>query len=180
MGKFLAYLRVSTENQGEIRAGLAAQLAACRSHAEKCKSSLADVFKDEGATGACGSEKHPALVEAISRLDKDDILLVAKRDCLGRDPIGVAMIERAVAGRGARIVSASGEGTEENGPSNIGVRQMMNAFAEYERLIASEKAKEGLEAWKRKRELVETRRRLWQNSWHTLLDEMERSGKDGS
>lgn len=59
------------------------------------------------------------------------MLIVAKRDRLGRDPMVVAMIESAVKRKGARIVSAAGEGTDSDSPTDILMRRMVDAFAEY-------------------------------------------------
>ena len=47
-------------------------------------------------------------------LGKGDVLIVAKRDRLGRDVLNVAMFERLAERKGARIVSAAGEGTDTN------------------------------------------------------------------
>jgi len=134
----VAYLRVSTESQTESGAGLAAQLDAC--------GQVDAVFTDAGVSGATGLESRPALLEAIATLSKGDVLIVAKRDRLGRDPIAVAMIERAVARRGARIVSAAGEGTDSDSPSDVLMRRMVDAFAEYERLLIGARTKAALQA----------------------------------
>ena len=77
------------------------------------------------------------MLEAVQTISEGDVLLVSKRDRIGRlDPLDMAMIEAAVRQRGARIVSAAGEGTEDDGPSSILMRRMVDAFSEYERLIA--------------------------------------------
>jgi len=135
MTKLIAYLRVSTSDQAENGVGMDAQLHACHTYAKRDRMEITQVFRDEGISGGKELEDRPALLEAISRISRGDTLIVAKRDRLGRDPIAVAMIERAVIRKGARIVSAAGEGTESNDPSNILMRRMIDAFAEYERLI---------------------------------------------
>jgi DNA invertase Pin-like site-specific DNA recombinase len=89
-------------------------------------------------------DRRPELLEAIAALRKGDVLVVAKRDRLGRDPIIVAMIEAAVARKGARIVSAIGEGTESNNPTDILMRRVVDAFAEYERLVIKERTRAAL------------------------------------
>jgi DNA invertase Pin-like site-specific DNA recombinase len=76
------------------------------------------------------------------------VLLVAKRDRLGRDPLVVAMIESAVTRKGARIQSAAGEGTDSDSPSDVLMRRMVDAFAEYERLIIGARTKAALGAMK--------------------------------
>ena len=144
----IAYLRVSTEQQTQSGAGLDAQLDACT----RVAGELAGVYRDESVSGKTGLEKRPALLEAIANLSKGDVLMVAKRDRLGRDPLVVAMIESAVQRKGARIVSAAGEGTDSDSPSDILMRRMVDAFAEYERLIIIARTKAALQAKKQRGE----------------------------
>lgn len=139
-----AYLRVSTDQQTQSGAGLEAQEDACR----RCAGDLGGVYRDEGVSGKTGLDKRPALLELISALDKGDTLIVAKRDRLGRDPLVVAMIESAVKRKGARIVSAAGEGTDSDSPTDILMRRMVDAFAEYERLVIGARTKAALQAKK--------------------------------
>ena len=102
-----------------------------------------------------GLERSSGLADDIATLGKGDVLLVAKRDRIGRlDPMAMAMIEAAVRRRGARIVSAAGEGTESDDPSSILMRRMIDAFAEYERLIIGARTKAGLGAKRRRGEKV--------------------------
>ena len=145
-----AYLRVSTDQQADSGAGLEAQLDACT----RAAGTLAGVYRDEGISGATGLEKRPALLEAIGALKKGDVLMVAKRDRLGRDPLVVAMIESAVQRKGARILSAAGEGTNGDAPGDILMRRMVDAFAEYERLIIGARTKSALQAKKVRGERV--------------------------
>jgi len=145
---FIAYLRVSTTSQAESGAGLDAQHDACK----RVAGDLAGVYRDEGVSGKTGLDKRPALLEAIAELGKGDVLIVAKRDRLGRDPLAVAMIEAAVARKGARIVSAAGEGTDSDSPTDILMRRMVDAFAEYERLIIIARTKSALKAKKERGE----------------------------
>lgn len=140
----IAYLRVSTDQQADSGAGLDAQHDACT----KSAGVLAGVYRDEGVSGSAGLEKRPALLEAIGALKKGDVLMVAKRDRLGRDPLVVAMIESAVQRKGARIVSAAGEGTDSDSPADVLMRRMIDAFAEYERLIIGARTKAALQAKK--------------------------------
>ena len=143
-----AYLRVSTEQQTQSGAGLDAQLDACT----RAVGTLSGVFRDEGVSGKTGLDKRPALLDAITELEKGDTLIVAKRDRLGRDPLVVAMIESAVKRKGARIVSAAGEGTDSDSPTDILMRRMVDAFAEYERLVIGARTKAALQAKKQRGE----------------------------
>lgn len=148
----VCYLRVSTDEQADSGAGLQGQLDACRSHAERAGRELVGPFADEGVSGAAPLDRRPGLMEAIGALEPGDVLLVAKRDRLGRDPIAVAMIEAAVARRRARVVSAAGEGTDGDGPSDVLMRRMVDAFAEYERLVIKARTKAALGAKRRRGE----------------------------
>ena len=145
-----AYLRVSTESQQITGYGLTAQEDACLRSAGE----LAGIYRDEGVSGKTGLDKRPALMELILKLKQKDILIVAKRDRLGRDPLVVAMIESAVQRKGARIVSAAGEGTDGDSPGDILMRRMVDAFAEYERLIIGARTKAALQAKKVRGERV--------------------------
>lgn len=142
----IVYLRVSTEEQGQSGAGLAAQRDSCRKWAEKTRATFVGPFADEGVSGAAGLDKRPQLLEALAALGKGDVLLVAKRDRIARDPIVAAMIEAAVNRKGARIVSAAGEGTDGDGPTDVLMRRIVDAFAEYERLIIKARTAAALQA----------------------------------
>lgn len=152
--RYVIYLRVSTDEQADSKAGLNAQLDSCRAHIKRNSGECLDVFSDEGISGAAGLEKRPGLLQATASLDKGDTLLVAKRDRLGRDPIVTAMIESAIARKKARVVSAAGEGTDGDSPSDVLMRRMIDAFAEYERLIIKARTSSALQAKKTRNERV--------------------------
>lgn len=62
---------------------------------------MSRTFVDAGTSGSLAIEDRPVLLDAVTALKRGDVLLVAKRDRLGRDVIAVAMIERLIAKRGA-------------------------------------------------------------------------------
>lgn len=142
----IGYLRVSTDEQGESGLGLDAQRASITAAAGRLGRDLWNTFVDAGVSGSLAITARPVLMQAVLTLQAGDVLLVAKRDRLGRDPIAVAMIERLVTKRGARVVSAAGEGTDGEEPSNLLMRRMIDAFAEYERLLIAARTKAGLAA----------------------------------
>jgi DNA invertase Pin-like site-specific DNA recombinase len=153
--KAVAYLRVSTDSQSEAGHGLRAQRDANRAWAKRSEfKRIAETFSDAGISGAAGLENRPALLEAVAALQAGDVLVVAKRDRLGRDPFVIAMIEAAVARQGAKIVSAAGEGTDGNAPGDVLMRRMVDAFAEYERLLIGARTKAALQAKIRRGERV--------------------------
>lgn len=154
MARYAIYLRVSTEDQSDKGNGLNAQLDACIAFVSKQSGEIIGVFRDEGVSGAASLEKRIGLMEAINELSDGDILLIAKRDRLGRDPIVVAMIEAATQRKGARILSAAGEGTENDDPTSILMRRIVDAFAEYERLVIKARTKAALQSKKKRSERI--------------------------
>jgi DNA invertase Pin-like site-specific DNA recombinase len=146
MTRIVVYLRVSTEEQGESGLGLEAQEASCRAAAGRLGLEIACIHRDE-LTGSTPLHKRPGLMDAIAALTRGGVLLVAKRDRLSRgDVMTTAMIEAAVRRRGARILSAAGEGTDSDDPASILMRRMIDAFAEYERLIIGARTRSALKA----------------------------------
>jgi DNA invertase Pin-like site-specific DNA recombinase len=143
--RVIAYLRVSTDDQVESGAGLAAQLASCSAWAESRGGTLV-VCRDEGVSGAASIDARPGLLEALGQLGRGDVLLVSRRDRLARDPIVCAMVDRLVARAGARVASVAGEGTDSDSPTDVLMRRIVDAFAEYERLIIGARTKVALKA----------------------------------
>lgn len=149
--KAVPYLRESTDDQAESGAGRAAQLDACISYCERLGWAMTTPSVDDGVSGAATLDKRPGLLGALAMLEPGDVLLVAKRDRLGRDPIAITMIEAAVHRQGGRVISAANEGTETpDDPTSVLMRRIFDAFAEYERLIIKFRTRSALAA-KRKR-----------------------------
>ncbi len=99
-------------------------------------------------------DRRPGLLDALAALGPGDVLLVAKRDRLGRDPIVVAMIEAAVGRQGGRVISAAGEGTDGDDPTSVLMRRIVDAFAEYERLVIKARTRAALGAKRRRGQRV--------------------------
>jgi DNA invertase Pin-like site-specific DNA recombinase len=133
---------------------LEAQRASIATAATRLGLPLTRIFEDAGTSGSLAIEDRPVLLDAVAALKRRDTLLVAKRDRLGRDVIAVAMIERLVAGRGARIVSAAGEGTDSNDPAGVLMRRLIDSFAEYERALIAARTRAALAAKRRRGERV--------------------------
>lgn len=152
--KIIGYLRVSTEYQAESKHGLDAQLFAIQHYAAKNNLQIKEIFRDEALSGSVALDKREGMLSAINSLSKGDLLVVAKRDRLGRDALVMAMIEAAVKRKGARIISLAGEGTENDDPTGMLMRRMIDAFSEYERLIIGLRVSAALQAKKKKNERV--------------------------
>lgn len=157
MPRAIVYRRVSTDDQAESGAGLAAQLDACmawcaRNNFEMSGGPDGDGFRDDAVGGATDIDKCPGLVAALAELRKGDVLLVAKRDRLGRDRLKLATLEALVERKKCRVASAAGEGTDGDDASDVLMRQMVDAFSVYERMIIKSRTRAGLAAKKRRGE----------------------------
>ncbi len=140
--KAIGYLRVSTEEQ---TLGPDAQRTTLERWCEANKVELIEVFTDQGVSGGAALDKRPALLAAVAALKEHGagVLLVAKRDRLARDTMLAAMVERLVEREGAKVrtADATSDGDE---PEAVLMRRIVDAFAEYERLLIKARTKAAL------------------------------------
>ena len=154
--KIIIYTRVSDPKQARSGLGLAAQLATCQRWAADHELEVRCAHSDEGITGThddgyeASLDKRPGLLAALTELQPGDVLLVARRDRLFRgDPVMAAILDRLVAKQGARIVSAAGEGTDDDSPAQVLFRRILDAIGEYEVAMTRLKTSLALKARKR-------------------------------
>ena len=150
----IGYRRISPAGQAGSGLGLEAQQTAITAAAARLGLPLGDTFTDARVSGGLSLEQRPALLAALDALGRGDVLIVAKRDRLGRDVLNVAMLARLVERKGARILSAAGEGTEDDGPTSVLMRQIVDCFAQYERAIIRARTTAALAAKKARGERV--------------------------
>ena len=154
-GAAVVYRRVSTREQAESGLGLEAQLEAARAYAAAHGLAIAEVYTDAAVSGGASLDRCPALIAAIDSLRKGDVLIVAKRDRLGRDVYRTATVERLVERRGASVASADGTGNGDD-PAAALMRRMVDAFAEYERALIGARTSAALQAKKARGESTGT------------------------
>ena len=70
MTNAVAYLRVSTNDQAESGAGLAAQRAAITAYASANNMTITAWYEDAGVSGAAGLEARPGLAAAVALGDQ--------------------------------------------------------------------------------------------------------------
>jgi site-specific DNA recombinase len=140
MSKAIGYVRVSKDDQ---ELGPEAQRAELARWCEHNGADLVAVHEDLGVSGGAELDKRPALLAAVDALERGAVLLVAKRDRLARDPMVAAMVERLAERKGASVVSTAGEGNGDT-PSDVLMRRMVDAFAEYERLVIKARTRAAL------------------------------------
>lgn len=156
MPRAVIYLRVSSDEQVESGAGLAAQLDACQAFAARMGWEIVFVFEEEeGLKGDTPLDRCPKLGEAVQALERGDVLLVQKRDRIARDRLKIAMLEAVLRTRKCRLVSAYGEGTEVDDPHDpmaFLMRGMVDVFAEFEKLLIRFRTRNALRAKRRRLE----------------------------
>jgi len=173
--KAVGVIRVSKEEQS---LSPEAQREAMARWCDDNGAELVAVHEDIDVSGGAPLDKRPGLLAALTDL-RDlgaGVLLVAKRDRLARDPMVSAMAEAAAGRVGARVVSAAGEGTDADGPADILMRRMVDAFAEYERLIIGARTKAALAVKRAKGQRVGSvpyGYRLADDGTHLEPDELE-------
>lgn len=151
----VAYIRVSTEEQAKSGLGLDDQQKTVGETAARIGIAVRATVIDDGETAGKDVNRRPKLQEAIGLLKKGDILLAVKRDRLSRgDPVAMSMIERQVARKKARVMSAAGEGTERQTSGAVFERRMHDAFAEHELGVIGERTSAALQAKRRRGELA--------------------------
>lgn len=128
-GLAVSYLRVSTDDQG---LGLEAQRSMIAAYCAAKGLDRSGEFSDEGVSGGAPMDKRPGLLAALGALRKGGVLVVAKRDRLSRDPFVAIMAERMAAKAKASVACADGNGNGD-GASDVLMRRMLDAFAEFER-----------------------------------------------
>lgn len=153
-GCAVGYRRVSTSEQTHSGLGLDAQSDAIAAAATRLALTVAATFDDLGISGGRPLEERPGLLAALDALKRGDTLVIAKRDRLGRSVLNVAMIERLVDRKGARIVSAAGEGSDDDGPTSRLMRQIIDCFAEYERAVIRSRTRAALQVKRARGERV--------------------------
>lgn len=140
----VGYLRVSTGQQADSGLGLEAQERAVTDTARRLGLELVAVYTDAGASGTWELKDRPGLADAINTVRRGDVLLVAKRDRLARDSFMTAILEREISRKGARLVSAAGEGTADDDPTSIFTRRILDAVAELERSLTAARTRAAL------------------------------------
>lgn len=141
----LGYVRVSTAEQANSGAGLAAQRKAIRDECEHRGWELVEIVADEGYSG--GSLKRPGVQGAFERLDAGDAdaLVVAKLDRLSRSLLDFAGTVARAESKGWAVLSLDYD-LDMTKPTGKLMAHMLASFAEFERERIGERIKEALAA----------------------------------
>ena len=127
------YLRVSTGAQVDAY-GLEAQESAILEYAAREGLEVVVAYSDEGVSGS--DRTRPAMLDMVADAKAGDfeVVLVAKLDRLGRDLMNQLVIEHSLQTAGVSLVSVA-EPFGSSDPQSVLMRQILGAFAEFERAM---------------------------------------------
>jgi DNA invertase Pin-like site-specific DNA recombinase len=134
----IIYTRFSPRRNASESESCEVQAAQCGRFAAERGWEIGGVFEDRDASGK--DSERPGLARAIAALGEGDVLLVYKRDRLARDVLIAELTRRRVKAAGANIVAVSGDiDGDDDDPTVVFVRQIMDAVAELERKQIAER-----------------------------------------
>ena len=145
--RVIAYMRVSTEEQGDSRAGLEAQESAIRAEVERRGWTLTETYTDVASGKSL--RKRDNLGRALRALaaGEAETLIVAKLDRLSRSVLDFAGIMETAAKEGWSL-NVLDLGVDTTTPNGELVANIMISMAQWERRIIGERTKSALAAVK--------------------------------
>lgn len=143
MTKAAAYLRVSTDGQvGEDKYGLADQKSAIKVYARAQGFEVVAWYSDEGISGA--TMDRAGLQDMLTDASSGDFkaVIVAKMDRIARDLMAQLWIEKELLRCSVELISAA-EPFRGQDPANVLFRQIIGAFAQFEKARIAERLSGG-------------------------------------
>jgi DNA invertase Pin-like site-specific DNA recombinase len=139
----IGYVRVSTDEQADSRAGLEAQRATILAEAQRRGWRLVEVIEDAGYSGK--DMRRPGIATALEalRTHRADTLVVAKLDRLSRSILDfAALMDRATRERWALV--ALDLGVDTTTPAGEAMANVLAVFSQFERRLIGQRTKEAL------------------------------------
>jgi DNA invertase Pin-like site-specific DNA recombinase len=146
--RVLGYVRVSTEEQADSRAGLEAQRAAIQRECERRGWQLVDVVEDAGYSAK--DLRRPGVRAALEELERGraNALVVAKLDRLSRSMLDFTAVMAKAQKQGWALVALDCA-VDTTTPAGEAMAHVLATFAQFERRLIGQRTREAL-AVKRK------------------------------
>lgn len=143
--RVLGYVRVSTEEQADSGAGLAAQIKAIREEVARRGWTLVDIIEDPAHSAK--DLRRPGVQQALELLDRRDAdgLLVSKLDRLSRSTFDFSTLMEDARRRDWALVALD-VAVDTTTPVGEAMANVMMTFAQLERRLIGQRTKEGLAA----------------------------------
>lgn len=142
----MAYRRVSTAEQAESGAGLAAQMDGITAECDRRGWELVATFTDESASGRSLAGRE-GLADAIAAVEggRAEVLIVAKLDRLSRSLLDFAQVMVRARDSGWNLVALD-LGIDLSTPAGEFLASVMASAAQWERRIIGQRTREALAA----------------------------------
>lgn len=146
--KVIGYVRVSTAEQADSGAGLAAQRSAIEAEAERKGWILVTILEDAGVSGK-STKGRPGLEAALAIIEAGgaQALVVAKLDRLSRSIVDFGQLVERAKSNGWAVVLLDME-LDMTTPQGELMANMLVSFAQFERRLIGQRTKDGLAAKK--------------------------------
>lgn len=133
----VAYLRVSTTQQAEEGLGLEIQAEAIAKWATANGHRILATHRDEGRSGDAEEIDRPGLSAALAAVAEGGAegMVVYRLDRLARRLFRQEMVIHQLRQRARVVVSVTEPDVDSDDPTRVLMRQMLGAFAEYERAV---------------------------------------------
>ena len=139
----LGYVRVSTEEQADSRAGLEAQRAAIVRECKRRGWQLVEVIEDAGYSAK--DLRRPGIKAALEVLERGDAraLVVAKLDRLSRSMLDFTAVMARAQKQGWALVALDCA-VDTTTPAGEAMANVLAVFAQFERRLISQRTREAL------------------------------------
>ena len=177
--KAFGYLRVSSESQVDGD-GFPRQKAAIKKWADANGVKIVRWFEERGVSGTL--EHRPALDDMLVALMSNGVrfVIVEKLDRIARDILVQETIVQNLHKQGFELVSAMEPDLCQNDPSRKLMRQIMGAFAEYDRTMIVLKTRAARERIRKSGKRCEGRKPFgFRNGERVVLDRILKMHTDG-
>jgi DNA invertase Pin-like site-specific DNA recombinase len=141
--RVLAYIRVSTEEQSDSRAGLDAQRAAIARECKRRGWEIVETLEDAGYSAK--DLRRPGIRAALEQLErkKADGLVVSKLDRLSRSMIDFTALMSKAQRQGWALVALDAP-VDTTTPAGEAMAHVLAVFAQFERRLIGQRTREAL------------------------------------
>lgn len=141
----IAYLRVSTEDQAESGAGLAAQRTTIEAEAARRGWTIVGWFEDAGLSGGKSIEQRPGLRSAVEAVEAGQahMLIASKLDRISRSVLDTALLTDRAHKLGWKLFTCD-VAVDTTTPAGEAQAGMMTVFSQYERRLIGQRTREAL------------------------------------
>ena len=136
MKNAVSYYRTSSQaNVGDDKDSKKRQEASCDLYAKRHKYMVANTFYDAGVSGSVNALERPEFKRMIDWCEDNDVRIILVEDVkrYARDIVMQETTYRTLKGMGYEIITATGDVKFEDDLQSTLMRQMVGAFAEYDR-----------------------------------------------